>query len=590
MKIRALTLPLLFCWPVLAVTEMPNEVTNKKVVARIKDAQVEDLLKKTNEFDACRKKYKIDDKDTSKKTGALNDAVTCFRNELKKTNKSEEQLKKLADDLKLEHYGLIPSKNVKDITNYLSNKMYQAMTGVDPEEKDMAKKIEDLKFKNRKMIDQKVFIDLYMTQLGKSAMFEISRFCFENFRLKNSTADNFHSHWNQSSAFTNAPAISLSQLSDQGQPEFSLNLVDPKDTKAAFDGIIKSIAGTTSQVDGKEMENFFNFCSSQIRHLCGQYQDSVKNNSSDNNGAQACLTSARLQEIRKAMTDSEKVAKQFNEMSGSSAAIILAEPVKFYDRGLSNEENSIDNLTNVSSADLLKGGVNGNGEDFDKLSKQCKGNLSAECEKYLNSDADTFRKIHHQNELEMNLKKEVELARINKFSDESLKEYLKESGYLELLARVENNNCNKDCVEKEVEKIFTAKIKAITDTLEDKVGKRQLSDDDLKDKSKVETNVQDSIQEAKEERARLAQVVMFNNIITSNLPLYEKKGDKEVEVGRNVNAWKVEERGLNKENIKSDLFQNLQNTAKTSSSAKQNSVVGLGMLDNILGAPKKKTP
>ena len=54
-------------------------------------------------------------------------------------------LKKLADDLRLENYGLIKSKNVKDITDYLSKKMHKSLTGEDPDEKDPNKIIQQMK-------------------------------------------------------------------------------------------------------------------------------------------------------------------------------------------------------------------------------------------------------------------------------------------------------------------------------------------------------------------------------------------------------------------------------------------------------------
>src|SRR5690606_369790 len=104
-------------------------------------------------------------------------AVDCFREKLK--DKDPKEIQKLAQNLQLESYGLVQGKNVQSIQEYLSNRMYEKLTGVNLEEKDLQKRIESMSFKNRKMVDQKVFFDLYRTQLGKNALYEISRFCFE---------------------------------------------------------------------------------------------------------------------------------------------------------------------------------------------------------------------------------------------------------------------------------------------------------------------------------------------------------------------------------------------------------------------------
>src|SRR5690606_29580802 len=76
--------------------------------------------------------------------------------------------------------------------------------------------------------------------------------------------------------------------------------------------------------------------------------------------------------------------------------------------------------------------------------------------------------------------------------------------------------------------------------------------------SKKEQLVGTASNESKEERARLAQVVMFNNIITSHLSLKRREGDNLVDVGRNTGAWRKEQQALERADVNAGLFENLK--------------------------------
>ncbi len=76
---------------------------------------------------------------------------------------------------------------------------------------------------------------------------------------------------------------------------------------------------------------------------------------------------------------------------------------------------------------------------------------------------------------------------------------------------------------------------------------------------------------------------MFNNIITSHLELRDK--DDKV-IGRNVNAWLKEGKGL-KSNSKynTTFFQGLQDMAEKEDTSKMKdaSIIDVGIIDTILG-------
>ena len=587
-----LILPLsLYALSAMAAPEMltDKELSNK-FVSVLKDVEVENLLEGSTEFNECRKKNEFDPKVVSKdereKKAKL--AEECFKEKL--SQKNTKDLQELSNNLGLQSYGLVQSNNVKAISGYLGDKMYKAMTGIDrkdKENKDM------LKFKNRKLIDQKVFIQLYTTQLGKNALFEISRFCFENLRLKNAPADSekdFVKYWGKVLANPNATV----EVVDTGSGGFG-KITNTTDEGAIYKDIFKGISADANfNVD--QLGGFFDFCSNQIRPLCEDFEKTPKESTDDKMpvGANACLTKSKLQNIRKAITSSELIKEQFEKDLSGGFAVSLdkGQKAKFYDRGKSDESKSLDNLTNVASIDMLKGGTTES--QMDMTAKCAERPEMKDCEGYLVVD-DSRLKVEHAADMDLRMKKEMEKARVRAIKDESdkgLEDYLTDNGYFDLLKKWKADNLTIDQIEVEIDKIFEAKRIATLETIQNKLGKRQISEEEITKKGLNKKELtQANVKESQEERARLAQVVLFNNIITSHLKLVKKEGDTEVEVGRNVNAWKKEQQGLeNAKEIDQELFAGIKNSIKPEEGgggAKDNSIVGIGMLDSILGKGKE---
>lgn len=567
MKTLILTLILPFSIA-YAQNEISKELSDKelktKLVAVVKDIEVEGMLNKTSEFTECRTKFKFTPNDPNP-DDKLKQAQDCFKEKL---SKNPDKLKKLAEDLNLQSYGLIRSKNMQDITSYMGDKMYKAMTGIDRKEADRKKLLESLQFKNRKNIDQKDFIDMYMTQLGKSALFEISRYCFEDLRKDNAAGTDWAAHWK--GQFSGA-------VNDEGSPKFNQNIkTDTSDAGDVFKSVTAGIS--SSDISAADMGPYFQFCTAQIKPLCDLYtQDTSKSS-----GAKSCLVMNRLQEMRKAIANTQKIQEQFEKMDAGAITLALSQPIKFYDRA--KEESNIDNLTNVTSMDILKGGMKKNS----KLDECADRPENAECEGFVVVD-DSKEKALYNTEMQRNLEKEIALARVREAKNKdatALQKYLEENAYYDLLEQVKEGKAVD--VEGEITKIFDAKKKAEIEALDKAIGKRQLSEADLKkDPNAKKDAITQNAKEAATERARLAQVVLFNNIITSHLKLYTKDGK---EVGQNITAWKKEEADLKNATVDLSLFGQVQSSAANAKTPdnKDNTIVGLDMIDQILGKPKSK--
>lgn len=606
-------LTLLIFGPILLFPVFANEIMDpnagKHFASIIKDVEVEDMLNNTSEFKDCREfnKFESGDSDTVKNQ-KIQKAEKCFREKLTK-GKSEEDLKKLSEQLNLSQYGLVKSKSSQDLQKYLNDKMYKSMTGVDPNEKNLKKLKEDLKFGKKKHIDQAVFIEMYTTQLGKNALFEVSRFCFENLRLSNAPTSpaptNFAEYWasyTPGSLMTNNNGSITLNVTDDGNPKFGTTL-ETEDKDKIYQDIFKSIQGANgSGLTAQHLQNFFLECGSTIVPLCESFEklQKVKNvgdiksevESKISKGATACLTKSRLQGYRKALADAEKVAGYIQDkMTNSPDAANLyltglkGAPVKIYGKGADDE--TVDDLTNYASKDLLEGGFSKD-ELFEQAAKKCEARPElSECEGLI-SDGESFQKAKHNVEQELTLKREVEMARIRSLKDKKgLTDYLTENGYHDILEQFNQGKLNEKEIEEKVGQAFEAKKIALLGQMNAKLGKRQVQIDPKNPQTQLKANeVKEVIQESKEERARLAQMVLFNNIITSHLEL--KKGDGSV-VGRNVNVWKKEEQSLESSQVNSSLFQNIKSSNSGAKGlSREDKISGFQIIDTLLGKPEDK--
>ena len=586
--------------------EVSDHEIKNQFLSIVKDTEVENKLNGTSEFTTCRDQnpYNPNKPDPT----ILKKATDCFTQAV--NGKGEAEIKKLADNLRLESFGLIKSKNVKDINEYLANKMEKALTGVDPKEKNHQKRMEQLQFKNQKMVDQSVFIELYINQLGKTALQEVSRFCFENLRnKKNKSINTFYEHWTNGETAPNfgLPGISpitnareISGLTDDGNPQFEIgNAAGSTDKEKVFNEMLKGIS-SNPQIDSEFMTIFFGVCQSSIKPLCDEFKRDKNSKLKDENlniaqtqmeiGANACLTMGHLQSVRMAISKSKTLLESMNKLSQedqkTAITLTLQEPVKMYSNGKGEKgEQTLDELTSSSSTDFLEN----QDEAYQKNLDECMANGEASgCEDSIGKK-ENFDKALVNIEMESNLKREIEIARIKAMGDDKKKfeEYLKENGYFDLINK---GTFKEEDIIDAIKNNFNAKRVAMIQALNKKVGSRQLPESATKAEKK--STAEDMAKASKNERARLAQVVLFNNIITSHLELKNQKNEV---ISKNVNAWKKEQAALDaNSNYNKAYFQQVSqmvdNEKDNSSKLQDTSIIDVGIIDTILGAKDENKP
>lgn len=613
MKKHILSL-ILFSYSALAeVQEINDKNITQKFLTVVKDGEVEKMLAGSREFSDCKKDYEFKATDgDSEKNEKLRLATECFKKKI--GNTKGDALNKMADELKLESHGLIKSKNVQEITNYLSSKMTKALTGRDPNEKDPKKILESMKWKNHKSVDQKVFIDLYTNQLVKNALYEVSRFCFENLRINTPATGtlptNFSDQWALMQVEVEADGTpKIASINDTGVPSyFDVNKVqDINNKKDVYASLVSGLTAGAKPINGDDYKNYFNYCQKSIPLLCNEFKQkstAVQNSSANkitstssgtmSNGANACLTMERLQNIKVLMANTAKVAKQFDERGENkgSFAIQMLENSKVYQRGKGEGEESLDEITSFSSTDMLESNKE---NELDDLYQKCKTNpgQDKECDEYLVTKDESLDKAIFVTEANMNLKRELEMARVKELATkkvDDLKKYLEDNGHYDLLNKLNDNSMLPAEMEAEIGKIYDARKVAEIESLKLKVGKRQISEAEEKkaDPNAINEMKLNNIKDSKEERARMAQVMMFNNIITSQLNLVDSSGK---EVGRNLSGWNKELKGFDSNKVDTTLFTGIQDDAeKNGNKMDDTSIAGGGIIDMILGKKEDKKP
>lgn len=168
---------LFFCFS--AWSQQPSNEEVETYLEAVKDREVEDQLRGSPQFETCQNNAKALVASDPSKTQAEH-FENCLRTEF--ANIDDQEIENLSQDLDLKSFNREASKNAKTVREYLSRRLRRAMYGVDDQE--------NIKFKDRNIINHDVYYQLYAEQIGKNTLLEVSKYCLENLGLKgDSSAD-----------------------------------------------------------------------------------------------------------------------------------------------------------------------------------------------------------------------------------------------------------------------------------------------------------------------------------------------------------------------------------------------------------------
>ncbi len=270
----------------------------------------------------------------------------------------EKKLKELSSKLELKAFEFVANDTKKDITKFLVSRL-EKLLGVD----------ESKTLKDKKIVDQKDFAEIYKNQLSKNVLLEIMAYCKD-------------------------------QKENDGLDQIDL---------AKKDVSVKEIIN--SSVDEKA-------CIGAIKTDC----DSGKTEAIK---TKACVLMARLREYKKTIAQTDLVIKSFGGKESESS---LASKENFV--AGSEKNNTYDRITNYTSKDFNTNDITKHFEKKNKEFAECKkDNDPAKCKNFIafgNSEKlEEAKKLHA-------FTTAVKLANLDKLKGKDLEEAMKGefSGYL----------------------------------------------------------------------------------------------------------------------------------------------------------------
>lgn len=581
---------------------------NQKLVGVAKDLENERVLQGVSELQPCKERFRFTP-GTPPTPQQLTDLQTCIQQAF--NGKNAQQIAAISDKLSLETFKLIPSKSVQNVTKYITDKTYKALTGVDLEEQSTAAKLQQMKFGNKKMLDQKDFFELYKNQVSKNALYEVSRFCFKDLRNSATTATaatNFMDHWDQLNEFATGPSPTAGAVvpTDSGSPAFDVasasSTAAPATTQASYTNIMGTIFGAGAIPSSTKLSNFFLYCAKQIEELCRNYEKSCPSASTtptpgspppactSPSGGNACLAKTRILAFKRALAASDEFVREFSDKNGADIVIALNanQLVNRYTGGRAQNEKSYNELTNSASVDFFKANQNEDTQD----AQNCIRNGGKDCEKFdLSSDAE--EKILQDNTLVYSAKRAAELARVRALSGQPLDEFL-EQNYPDIKKLRDDGTLAREgrSLEDAIAQRWDGRKETMMNEIKSRIGSRQVTAAEARaTPTAKETVAQDNARQALTEKTRLAQVVLFNNIISSSLDLQTTSGQR---LGRNVQALS-NELDASQSEVQGSLFSNLRTLAQQDPgttappAGSSNSVNGIGFLYKLIGLPESTT-
>ena len=590
--------------PAPAANELSDRDAAEKLVSVAQDVKNEELLGGITDLDDCKRQFPFK-AGTTATPAQIAGLQNCISQKFQ--GKSAEQIGQISDRLKLETFKLIPSRSVLNITKYLTAKTYKSMTGVnldDVEQQDKTNYIKSMKFGTKKMLDQQQFFELYKNQMSKNVIYEISRFCFESFRNSssptNSTATNFLEHWEDLKDFgtKNPTGITPTDIPTKSF-DVAAQTTSP-DAETSYPLIVQSIVGTGngSNFDPDKLSNFFMYCGAQINELCKSYEATCPKATATTGpstactatqpGAKACLTKTKILAFRRALAASEESLREFTSNNGNNAILALDRNsvLKRYTGGQAGQgEQTYNQLTNTASIDFFKATES---ED-NKKAEDCAKNGGNDCDEFSIVD-DSVEKIRYNSDLVYAAKRQAEIARIRELKGQSLDEYL-EKNYPDIKKRKDDGDLQKSglTLEDAIAQRWDSQRDAIIAEVQTRIAPRQISEAQAASAPAKEVAAKLNATTALTEKARLSQVIFFNNIISSSLQLQFASGQS---AGRNTQAIKNELDSAETE-IQNNVFSNLRSKLGTDqasggSAGGGNTISDIGILYELIGIPKEE--
>lgn len=580
------------------------ETLSQRFVTSVKEAQVDADFLQIQEVQDCVSQNPVTNvEDKTKIQEAQRNAANCLRAKFAAVD--EGKLTELSKKLELDAYGVVKGKSNQALVDYLSGRLEKALYG--------AEGGNVVRLRDQKLVDQKVFVDIYETQLGKNILLEVSNYCFSRLDIENTPSG--------------SRLKTLADLNAQSDNDMKANIINQgfkdmtpvgnaiTDASNIYDNIKNELEQVTRGLDAQaaaaKLNNLFMVCVTAIPKMCENYEDclckykqskpqefpntpacnpnavykcsSVPTTMPDR-GSHSCHVSARLRGYRTNLTAVKATQDRFTQDYGNVAGTQVFRDKESYDKGAAGPNESVDDLTSMTTSEVDAAFKTSEmAAETDAIPDDCAAKPEEpECAKfyYKGSEVEKFA----QSSAGFSAATLLESEKINRLAtkDDELKAYLNGRGYFDLEAQVGQGN-SADIVaaarsrfEAEREATFTE----MTNAFERKQFTTELNDNKQERANQVKQEYQNKGKE-------FQQLLLFNNVVSSYLDLRRMGDNGELEsAGKNLRAFEREVRtAQNQEGSEGALeyFSQINSGEESQLSDSDTPLVNIDFLDQILG-------
>jgi|GEM_PF-5822117 len=609
MKVFSAALLLLISMTAFAQGEGFNyETLSQRFVTSVKEAQVDADFLQIQEVQDCVSENPVTNvEDKAKIQEAQRKAANCLRAKFAAVD--EGKLTELSKKLELDAYGVVKGKSNQALVDYLSGRLEKALYG--------AEGGNVVRLRDQKLVDQKVFVDIYETQLGKNILLEISNYCFSrlditpkpNGRLKQLAGLNSQSG---------------NQIKDnvltQGFDDRASVGTAITDTSNIYDNIKGELEQVTLGLDAQaaaaKLNNLFIVCVTAIPKMCEMYEDclcqykqskpqeypntpacnpnavykcsSVPTTMPDR-GSHSCHVSARLRGYRTNLTAVKATQDRFSQDYGSVAGTEVFRGKDSYDKAAAGPNESVDDLTSMTTSEVDAAFKTSElAAETGAIPDDCAAKPEEpECAKfyYKGSEVEKFA----QSSAGFSAATLLESEKINRLAtkDDELKKYLNGRGYFDLEAQVGQGN-SADIVAAARNR-FEAEREATFTEMTNAFERKQFTTDVLANETDAQkqTRAEQVKKEYQNKGKEFQQLLLFNNVVSSYLDLRRMGDNGELEsAGKNTRAFEREVRtAQNQEGSEGALeyFSQINSGEDSKLRDSDTPLVNIDFLDQILG-------
>jgi hypothetical protein len=576
------------------------ETLSNRFVTSVKEAQVDADFLKIQEVQDCVAQNSITNvqsKDEILKK--QRDAANCLRAKL--ASVPDGDLTKLGEKLQLDAYGVVKGKSNQALVDYLSGRLEKALYGTE------GGKVVSLG--KQKLVDQKVFVDIYETQLGKNILLEVSNYCFNRLDIDE---DNNKSRLKELSLIgVNGINGKIGALQDEQiiNPAFSITDADNIYEKIRIDLEDVTTNLTNRKTPAEALNDLFLTCARAIPKMCEYYEDCLCRykesrktefpntptcnsnptircaqrtfNEPPKKGSHSCHVASRLRGYRTNLEAVKTTKDRFDKEYLSLENTKEYQGKERYRKENTGPNESIDDLTSITTSDVdeaLK--VNELANEIGAIPDDCAAEPEKpECEKFFYKESEVQK--FAQSSAGYSAATLLESEKINKLAskDDELKKYLMARGYFDLEKDVGTRSSAE--IVAAARSRFEAEREATFIEMTNAFERKQFTTD-LKDNKA--TRAEEVKKEYQNKGKAFQQLILFNNVVSSYLTLRSAEDGKEL--GRNLKALEREtKRSENNSQAGEAIkyFSGISGDEKSQLNDSDSPVVDMGFLDAILG-------